>query len=913
MTQMLTGRVGLSPTMIGRSSALGRIRAVVDLADTRCSDLPAVALVSGEAGIGKTRLLRELLDDLSTDVQVFSAAAEPGSLGKSFDLAAQLAPPGSAHPAVDALAAIGAAATGRGAVVVVEDLHWIDVDSAAFIDDVARQAWPALAIIATYRSSDLRRGAPGGDLVLRLERRNEVEHVRLDRLGRNEVGAMMAAIVGAPVSSAAVEAVARRSDGVPFVVEELMRCTDVDSCSRDIFDVQLPWSLEEAVRHQLADLTTAERTLVDALAVFAQPAGFEVLTGITGLAEDDLITQLRSLVARGVIVEPREDRLWFGHALMADSVLHQLLGRERRRLHERCFETLSRVAPDDFAGLAHHAHGAGRYDEIVEIAVRGARAYLDRGSSFQALRLACDGLAEDGEQLDLLEVATEAAWRLDFLDEALDHARRWSELAPDGSSRIDAIRYISRLHYELGDHAASDAAAALLVAEAECRDPADPAQLAELARAEGAVAQLMMLRHRPDAVMWAERAIEHARVCGDSWVEVQAMVERGSGLLVRADRPAALAALREAVDAAAELADGVLLSRALNNMMELIPPASDEARRLRQQLRDTAAASGFDKLGAQQVVWWDAVAALAEGDLAAYRRLLEVWQSWRPTATHHPTLVCELTALHIEEGRLADARDMVAGARDIEIVDNDKVFALAQIDLRIAALAHDVVGGRLAFERLLTTRCPYDNWFVTTDLVELVTAALAVDIPPAEVRQRVLVDFVADHLSRERLVAVTEGLVLFAEHRHAEAAVALCAGIDQSGDTLTRPILGTMSVTLAQALHAVGDRAGAQQAIERALEALSRWPGWRRDRAEALAVRLAGASVRSMGELTSRESEVAALIAEGLTNGQLAERLFISPKTASVHVSNILAKLGLSTRAEIAAWEIRRQLPAAGA
>ena len=68
-----------------------------------------------------------------------------------------------------------------------------------------------------------------------------------------------------------------------------------------------------------------------------------------------------------------------------------------------------------------------------------------------------------------------------------------------------------------------------------------------------------------------------------------------------------------------------------------------------------------------------------------------------------------------------------------------------------------------------------------------------------------------------------------------------------------------------------------------------------------------------MGELTARESEVAALIAEGLTNGQLAERLFISPKTAAVHVSNILAKLGLASRAEIAAWEIRRQLPVAGA
>ena len=89
---------------------------------------------------------------------------------------------------------------------------------------------------------------------------------------------------------------------------------------------------------------------------------------------------------------------------------------------------------------------------------------------------------------------------------------------------------------------------------------------------------------------------------------------------------------------------------------------------------------------------------------------------------------------------------------------------------------------------------------------------------------------------------------------------------------------------------------------------LARWPGVRRDRAEALARRLQGASTRADGELTAREREVAALVADGLTNGQLAERLFISPKTAAVHVSNILAKLGLSTRAEIAAWAVRHSV-----
>ena len=123
---------------------------------------------------------------------------------------------------------------------------------------------------------------------------------------------------------------------------------------------------------------------------------------------------------------------------------------------------------------------------------------------------------------------------------------------------------------------------------------------------------------------------------------------------------------------------------------------------------------------------------------------------------------------------------------------------------------------------------------------------------------------------------------------------------------LAKPVIGTLRTALAEALLGAGDRAGALVAIRRVLDDdLGRWPGVRKDRAEALARRLQGASTRVDGELTAREREVAALLADGLTNGQLAERLFISPKTAAVHVSNILAKLGLSTRAEIAAWAVR--------
>ena len=118
----------------------------------------------------------------------------------------------------------------------------------------------------------------------------------------------------------------------------------------------------------------------------------------------------------------------------------------------------------------------------------------------------------------------------------------------------------------------------------------------------------------------------------------------------------------------------------------------------------------------------------------------------------------------------------------------------------------------------------------------------------------------------------------------------------------------------ARCLLALGDQAGALDHARQALRLLERWPGWRRDQAAALLRRLGDgpAPAATPGALTPREREVAMLVAEGCSNGEIARRLFISTKTASVHVSNILAKLDMTSRAEVAAWAVRSGLVAAG-
>ena len=121
---------------------------------------------------------------------------------------------------------------------------------------------------------------------------------------------------------------------------------------------------------------------------------------------------------------------------------------------------------------------------------------------------------------------------------------------------------------------------------------------------------------------------------------------------------------------------------------------------------------------------------------------------------------------------------------------------------------------------------------------------------------------------------------------------------------------------MARSLAALGRRGEALAAATSARADLERWPGWRRDEVEALIRRLDGGGGPTgpdiEGELTAREREVAVLLAEGISNAELARRLYISPKTAAVHVSNILTKLGMASRAEVAAWAVRSGLASGG-
>ncbi len=940
--------------MIGRVGPLTRLVGLVEVAQVATTGgEPNIGLVSGEPGIGKTRLINEFVAGpngvASGDVRPTHVAvirAQPGSIDRPYDTAAPLRSQLGITDQPDAGTGIGAdldldeaafEAFERWllegpAVLVVEDVHWIDSDTAALVDRLARQPWSGLVIVCSYRVGALRRGSPGGELVSRLERNLGAEQIRLERLDRQEVSALVAAITGEQPSSALVDAVLHRSEGIPFVVEELVRAVRPGKAGHEdaaaaISSAELPWSLSDAVRQQLSGLTADQRRVVESLAVFDDTASFEVLHVVADLDIVALTSALRDLVGDGVVAEVDDDRFWFSHALMAETVAGELLGRERRRLHGRSLDALERVeraggghSSPDYAAMVRHAAGAGRFDEIGQYARVGSRSALDAGATFLALRIASQGLDEECDDALLLGVATEAAWRLDFLDEAAEHATRWVA-ASSGPILVDALRMDSRISFERIELDAGERSLARLISIAD--DEHQP--LAVRAGAEASLSQLFMFTHRTNvSVSWADRAIAHACEVGDDVIAARAAVERASSRSWIVPRDLAEAELRAAIDAARETNDFIAAARGLGNLLTLLPPHTGEGGELLDELRQLVRRAGFDKLGAV-VAMRDSEAAVARGDLAGARRAhAETWSSWMQVGTW--TWAASRQAfLAIEEGRFADGEAVLRSfSRPNEVIAartavNEDPFDIPIMWLELAALRGDRELGNRAFDALVSIESGWGTFF--NELVIAVDSALALGIAPGRIRDA----FVVLYGSGEKSVEIEdassyiEGLLAVGDGRHRDAIAFLEPLVGGEADERVEAIpRAATRIALVRAYLAIGDRARALDLVKRVVEVdLGRWPGVRRDRAVEILCRLSpvradgatraanAADAGPGGALTPREREVAMLLSEGLTNGQLAERLYISPKTAAVHVSNILAKLDLSGRAEIAAWAVR--------
>jgi DNA-binding CsgD family transcriptional regulator/tetratricopeptide (TPR) repeat protein len=915
--------------MVGRSAELDRL---VDLLDDGRSR--SVALVAGEAGIGKTRLIQELLARVPAGVVALAGQADQTTSSKPLALFSDAlngvtGPVGSAKTGMavadddplalvvrdidqPADARVAAAvelvcrlAADRPGLLVFEDIHWADAESVAVFEQLSDpSASNRLVLVGTYRPDGLSRRHPAADLLPRLERRHSITHISLGRLSQDDVGVLLTSVYGEPPAFRLVSTLHNRTGGNPFFLEELIASSPTMPCY-DLEAMPLPWTVSELVRAQVDDLDPAVRRIVASASELGRRVPFDVLSAVTQTSEDQLITLLRAAVDSGLLLEIEPDVFGFHHEIAREAIASGLLGRERRRLHEAALAALRNEGSRDHAALARHAQGAGRYDDMVDEARRGARQSLNHGSTYQALELAELGLSEADDDLDLLSIAARSASLAGLLVDAAEHGDRWLRLAreaDDVSAIAAALSVRGRVAFETGDVDAMSTFADALVDVVD-RLPTDE----ERAEAMAALAQSYMLREQLDpTVEWADKAHQLAEAHGLDRVRIAAMVEKGTMLLLdpeQGDEGKAL--LEAAIDEAERLNDHVLVTRATNNLVwhAVAWYDADVVRKLIEKMQRHAKAAGW--LGGSGHVQALAQLAAFEGDIdRAIAHLDEVGVIHADGWKQGRWLWGVRAGFALETGDYEDAARFAAEAKP---ATSRTSSGMAGLDFHVACRLGRPAEARALLQVLLAAVAD-EGYASASQVHDMLPAALSVGLTIDELRP--LTDQVGlytdhrldpSHPWRELIdaqIAEASGAAETAAGLYARAAESLACE-----PQVSRGHIGTAHVGAARSLIALGRLADARPHVVAAQTDLARWRGWRVDDLRAVERRLGlGPEPTGPAALTPREREVAALLAEGLTNSQLAERLFISPRTAAVHVSNILAKLGMSSRSEIAAF-----------
>ncbi len=613
-----------------------------------------------------------------------------------------------------------------------------------------------------------------------------------------------------------------------------------------------------------------------------------------------MIWSLRELVRQGILTETGEDEFAFRHALVREAVGERLLGRERRRLHEAALDALLAAGDADWALLTKHARGAGRYDDMLTAARNGSTAYLAMGSAFQALQLAETGLEEDADDVDLLRNAAHAGWLAGLLDDADAYARRWKARQTTPDDAVAALNLRIRLAWDRGDSAAVGALSAELTALVDRLEP-------DLARARGMAMLALSTRLRDlddESVRWSDRTVELADALGDrpgvEGVRLAALVEKGALLVAKAaTMEQGRALLIEVADRAEAAKEWLVAAFALNKVVHL-PPATSvrDVAEVLERMRAAAERAGSEKFAVAAYYQGRARLFMQKGNLAAATDAIERgrahdlgYQRSMTRADFHGVF---LAGLRLEAGDLDGAAQITEDLAEVPGME----IGLPGLWFHIASRRGDVVRARALLPDVVAvvqSTGGRDGEF----LHDLVSAALVAPLTVDEVAKLI------DGLDGPTVDDAYRRLVMA---QLAEASGDPAAALTQyvtaadCGD-LPPAARGTAHVGAARALIALHRQDEARTHAVQATELFERWSGWRVQQLAAVRSRLGlhdGDNIDTGPVLTPREREVAQLVAEGLTNAELAQRLYISPRTAAVHVSNILRKLGVSSRTDVA-------------
>ena len=936
--------------LIGRDEDVATIREAVVSAragDARC------LLVIGEAGIGKSRLVREALDGLDDALVVTGHGADMATGEIPFGVLADtlrdlvhghgpdvltpvereaLAPllpglvPAGHVERVQVLSAFGdllqRLCADRLVVWLVEDLHWADTATRDVVNLAVRTLRGRLLLMATVRTEDPER-SPADEATLAayvagLARIPGTTVVRLGRLSPDQVRAQLLALVGASLPPGVATRIEQLSDGVPFVVEELAAASGRPEVV----------TASGVAAGRLAGLSAEARRLVEAAAVGEGHLRLGLLEQVVDATPDELDGALAQAVRAGILVtDHTTDAVAFRHALLREAANRELGPGARRSWHRRWAEVLEAnpglLASDPAAlAIAEHWHQTGdaRRALAATVAALPAAARIcrpDEESVLWTRIMQGFGALDDAAAI----VGT-------TLREALAHALLACQYTsrPSWSDFVDAVPVDlltgdERVAFEVmtrDDNAKGEAnllPEGPVVAAADAFEGSAPDLLATLvwalagSRLTDAGRGETLVRRS----MSAAKGLQNPRA-------VLAVAAVGSYRAQTSGDPAGGARLiREAMsEFPGEAWEGVLM--AIGNLVwcELVLGEHDLAdadvtRALARLRHPHLSVNTWEHLVENATAtWlltgqWDRARALLEESSPFWRDdvrssnarldLLDLMQGATTDVSRWPPQIddpCQAVpharrcgscwpAMRSRPGTSRRMRSIVspAWADETMLLSDDQLWELALVAARAEADAvlEGREGDRAAAEAHLGT-----------------------------------ISEVAGRFRRYGRLGEVWPLDLEAQldrfhGRDARPALeAALAGWERIGHV---PDVAVTHLSLAEA-HAIrGDREAARRHLSAGREiaaGLDARPMLHR--ADALAERFALTSRerRTADILTGREAEVLALLAEGRTNAEIAAMLFMSPKTASVHVSHIIAKLGAGNRTEAAAMARRQGL-----
>ncbi len=834
--------------LLERDAALTALHAAVRSA---AGGRGRIVLVTGEAGIGKTalvtafaasrpgRVLLGLCDDLST----------PRPLGPLRDLGEVFRDLAATAPAevLDRLLA-ELAGPPRPAVLVVEDAHWADDATVDVLTAVGRRIarLPAVLVL-TYRDDELAADSPLRAAVAALPA-GAITRLPLEPLTPAAVARLTTGDAGL------VHAV---TGGNPFYVTELLAARPGT----------VPRSVADAVTGRVAGLDGSARRLVELVSVVPGRVGTDVLDAVCpgwvdavpGAEQQGLLRVTAGSVA-------------FRHELARAAVEARLPGALRRRLNADVLTALRWLGADP-ADLVHHAEAAGDDAVLAEVALPAARQAAAAGANREALAhyrraAALVGRLPSAEWPTTFEELAGVAYLAGRTAEALD-AVAVAEEGHRAVGDVEAVgrcaRIRSRLHWYAGDGAAAWKEAHRAIAVLE---PLGESR--ELARACSAVAQLAMLAGRyAETRQWGRRAAELADRLGDAETVAHALVNVGT--VAAMDDPGDTVTLERAHRAADECGARHEAVRALVNLAwaQLLWVRPAEAYEAVDRAHACAVAHEVDTLGEYAAVtraWldlragrWDAaevVAADAVDRGATVNQLLA------------KTVLAELAVRRGDADARVRLADLAQQAdRTDELLRIQPVLEL-QVEwalVRDEPMPRARVGAALA----LAGR---SDWVLWAGGRLAAWAALAGR--PTTFDGRVPAPYAAVLAGDLRRAADVFGAVGWIYDR-----------------ALFLSLLDDRSV-LAEALE-TARLLGARPLVTRVT---------RRLRALGHPVphgRRASTRAHPAG-LTERQTEVLALLAEGLSNADIAGRLVISERTVEHHVAAVLDRLGVAGRREAA-------------